>query len=150
MSAPTALIAESTSKRNLEPSESPSPPSAKRPRSEDLTSLKVDAREVFECASPPSEETPRSENSFPPLEGVSQVRDGQKPPAATADTTTAMSESTLRIIAEKQKGPASLPDDTKWTTSFWGKMTMAEHKLYYEETGQVIRNLLLSILPRFS
>ena len=64
----------------------------------DLTSLKAHVREVCECASPPSEKTPRSKN-FPSVEGVSQVRDGQKPTAATADTTTAMSESTLRILA---------------------------------------------------
>ena len=42
--------------------------------------------------------TPRSKN-FHSVEGVSQVRDDQKPAAATADATTAMSESTLRILA---------------------------------------------------
>lgn len=98
MSAPTAITAESTLKRNQEPSESPSPSFAKGPRSEDLTSRKADVREVSKCASP-SEETPRLKNSSPPVEGVSQARDGQKPPAATAEPTATMSESTLRIIA---------------------------------------------------
>ena len=132
MSAPTATIAESTSKRDREPFKSPSPP-AKRPRPEDLT----------------SEETPRSKNSFPPVEGVSQVCDGQKPPAATADTITTMSESTRYLVDYIQKGRAGLLSKEDQNHHF-DTVTHEDYKRYYHETGQTMRMLLLSILPSFS
>ena len=155
MSASTAITVKSTFKptfkRYREPTESPSPPSAKRPRSEDLKSLTADVHEVSECASPPSDETPRSQSSSPPVGGVSQVRDGQKvPPATTADTTTAMSESTLRIIAHKKKRLLPTEANNRDTWAFWDTITRKEHKRYYQETGQAIRMLFLSTLLSFS
>ena len=159
MSAPTAMVTQSTPKRNREPFESSSPFSAERLRSEDLTSLNADAREISECASPPSEETSQSKISSPPVEGVSLERDGQKPPAATADTTTAdtttavtttavtttpMSESTLRIIAHHEKTKAEPPGTRLLDWDFWGSITLDQYRRYFIETGQSIRTFLLS------
>ena len=112
-----------------------------------MKSLKADGREISERASPPSEETTRSKISFPPVEGVSLVRDGQKPPAPTEDTTTPMSESTLRIIAYHKNNKGKLPGTWQYDFAFWDTITLEQRKRYYIETGRVIRMFLLSVLP---
>lgn len=123
MSTPTATTAGSSSKSNQKPS-GPSNPS--------------------------SANSPPSKYSSSPVEEDSQVREGQKSPAAIADVPTVMSESILRIIAglEVEIEAANLQrfySIKGFRHAWWPTLPSAEWKLYYQETGKPIRMFSFSI-----
>ncbi|MCJ1462522.1 hypothetical protein MMC07_001124 [Pseudocyphellaria aurata] len=122
----SAVVAESSSKRNREPSESSSPPSAKRPRSMHPTSPKAHVRDVFECARLPDEKAPPAKN-FLSVQAVSQVHDGPKPAAVTADTATvdtATVDTATAVTADTVTADTATADTTADTTAGMSESTL--------------------------
>lgn len=87
--------------------------------------------------------TPRSKN-FLSLERISQIHDGPMSAAATADTTTAISESTFRIDAFLALVFPFSDEAHQHNDHFLNTTPREEWQSYYKETDQALRMLSIT------